>query len=310
MFGAEKVIHERISKSDLRVYFVDFELQDDSTYAYRWKHLINLLQDSLVDFAYWLHEGEDTPNEKIISKLNDAARSIYKIKEFQEVKEIIESWWEIEDSVSDDIDKKYLKRWEFWELILHLLLRDFHWTIPLLSKIYFKDSYWHTVHGFDAVHIHPESRQLWLWESKLYVDGKRGIKELIKDIKEHFKRDYLQDEFSIITKKITPYESIPEKEHWLDLMHKNTKLEDCLSGITIPLLCTYSSGHFETYATDLESLIQTEVEAMKTYFDAENDHPLKTKLNIILLLFPIKDKNELVRRMHKKLATLQDIDND
>jgi hypothetical protein len=34
---------------------------------------------------------------------------------------------------------KDLARGEFGELILHLLLRDFHDTVPLLSKIYFKD---------------------------------------------------------------------------------------------------------------------------------------------------------------------------
>ena len=35
--------------------------------------------------------------------------------------------------------EKYKKRGEFGELILHLILRDFFETVPLLSKIYFKD---------------------------------------------------------------------------------------------------------------------------------------------------------------------------
>lgn len=192
-------------------------------------------------------------------------------------------------------------------MILHLLLRDFHKTIPLLSKIYFKDSYSHTVHGFDGVHIQPDSKSLWLGESKLYTDGKAGIKELIKDIKEHFKKDYLQDEFNIISKKIKPYDNIPEKDDWLNLMDQKTKLQDILSSVTIPLICTYSSANFNSYSTELENNIKKEVEEMKNHFDSNNDHPLKTQLNIILLLFPVKCKKELVKRMHKKLYTLQSL---
>lgn len=32
------------------------------------------------------------------------------------------------------------QRGEFGELLLHLILRDFKGTIPLISKVYFKDS--------------------------------------------------------------------------------------------------------------------------------------------------------------------------
>lgn len=304
IFGAEKVIKQNINGSDLATYFVDFELQDDGSYQYRWDALINLMQSALVEFAYGLHEGSETPNEKIINKLVDSAKSIYKIKEYEETRQLYENGDDIDDT---DETKKYLKRGEFGELILHLLLRDFHKTIPLLSKIYFKDSYSHTVHGFDGVHIQPDSKSLWLGESKLYTDGKAGIKELIKDIKEHFKKDYLQDEFNIISKKIKPYDNIPEKNNWLNLMDQKTKLQDVLNSVTIPLICTYSSTNFDSYSTELENNIKKEVEEMKNHFDSNNDHPLKTQLNIILLLFPVKCKKELVKRMHKKLYTLQSL---
>lgn len=308
-FDSKKVITQHISEADLKTYFVGFDINDNNERVYRWKNLINLLQNVIPEFAFGHHDGTSTDNTKILEKLCDAAKSIYKIKEFEKVRQIYEEGESIDD---DDEEKKYLKRGEFGELILHLLLRNFHDTIPLLSKIYFKDAYGSTVHGFDAVHIQPGTKTLWLGESKLYMSGNNGVKALIKDIKEHFKRDYLDDEFAIISRKIKPYVNIPEKDYWLDLMDKNTKLSDVFSSVTVPLVCTYTSDNFTKYDDEtLKEFIdeyEKEVRGLKRYFDQHNDHPLKTKLNIILLLFPVRSKNELVRRMHKKLHRLQVIE--
>ncbi len=97
-------------------------------------------------------------------------------------------------------------------------------------------------------------------------------------------------------------------------MDKNTKLTDLFKSITIPLVCTYTSDNFTKYDDEnLQEFIEDyekEVRELKKYFDENNDHPLKTNLNIILLLFPVKCKNELVRRMHKKLYLLQEIEDE
>lgn len=311
IFGSEKVITERLSEVDLKTYFVGFDIDDNGDSNYRWKEFINLLQNVIFEFAFGHHIEPDSA--KIIDQLTDAARSIYKIDIFKEAKEIYVD----NESYIDDDDKdmkKYLKRGEFGELILHLILRDFHNTIPLVSKVYFKDSYGVTVHGFDAVHIQPESETIWLGESKLYMDGKKGVKALIDDIKEHIQRDYLNSEFMIISKKIEPYDNIPEKEKWLNLMEGKTKLKDVLKSVTIPLLCTYSSENFSKHNDEcIEEFIEDyekEVRDLKTYFDAKYNHPLKTNLNIVLLLFPVKCKNELIRRIHKKLYTLQGLQDE
>ncbi|WP_263347411.1 HamA C-terminal domain-containing protein [Paraclostridium sp. AKS81] len=200
VFNSQKVIKQSISCGDWYTYLVGFDINDDGSMEYRWKPLINTLTNVIPEFAFGFHEGTETKNTELINRISDAARAIYKIDEFKFVKDIYLNGGRIED---DDIPNKYLKRGEFGELILHLLLRDYHSTIPLLSKIYFKDSYGHTVHGFDAVHIEPKTKTLWLGESKLYTNGKSGIKELIKDIKEHILRDYLYDEFTIVSKKLS-----------------------------------------------------------------------------------------------------------
>ena len=303
IFWAERVI-QNINDTGVSTYFVDFELQDDNTYQYRWSALINLMQKALVDFAYGIHEWWSVANQDIQEKLVEAARSIYQIKEFQETKRIYEEW-----NADNDEEKKYLRRGEFGELILHILLRDFHSTIPLLSKIYFKDSYNHTVHGFDAVHIQGSTKTLWLWESKLYTDSKAGIDNLIGDIKTHFQSNYLRSEFSIISKKVrwSNIVDIVDRDFWLNLMNNQTKLQKILNSVTIPLLCTYSSWNFDTYSGTLEGKIKQESKDLKAYFDRKNDHPLKTHLNILLLLFPVRCKKELVKRMHEKLFTIQSL---
>lgn len=307
-FGSERVIKQRISESNWSTYLVGFDINDAGVREYRWNNLIKLLINVIPEFAFGFHDGTQTDNTELISKVSDAARSIYKIDEFQKAKDIYLNGSYIKD---DDLAQAYLRRGEFGELILHLILRDYYSTIPLLSKIFFKDSYGHTVHGFDAVHIEPNSKTLWLGESKLYIDGKRGVSALIQDIKEHILRDYLHDEFTLVSKKVKLFDNIPEKEHWLNILDSSTTLSEQLNSITMPLLCTYSSDNFSKYDNEaLQEFIdeyEREVRNLKEYFDNNNDHPLKTNINTVLLLFPVKCKVELVKKLHYKLSLLQEV---
>lgn len=306
-FNSHKIITHKINESELSTFLVGFDIDDKGKINYRIKQLVEKLTHVLHEFAFGFHEGENTDNKEILVKLVEAAQSIYKIDAFQKVKDLYNDG----EGIDDDVDDKYLRRGEFGELILHLLLRDFHRTIPLLSKVYFKDSRGHAVHGFDAVHIEPHTKTLWLGESKIYKDGKAGIRALLKDIEEHFKSDYLNSEFMIISKKLTNFDNIPEKEYWIDLMNKSTKLMDQLTSINIPLLCTYNCNLFTSHSDENhDSFIEEylkEMRELKRYFDENNIHPLKTKLNIILILFPIQNKVELVKGLHNKLSLIQQL---
>lgn len=307
IFNSDRVIKQKISEANLATYLVGFDFDDSGIKAYRWDDLISVLTDVIPEFAFGFHNGSCTPNTQLVKKVCDAAKSIYNIDIFQQVRDIYSN----NGHITDDVTDQYLRKGEFGELILHLLLRDFHSTIPLISKIYFKDSLGLPVHGFDAVHVQPNTRALWLGESKLYIDGKKGIQALIDDILNHFKRDYLKQEFTIVSRKIEPFDNIPEKNHWLNILDSSTTLEEQLNSITIPLLCTYSSDSFNSYNDEtLPDFIrdyETEVRDLQRYFDTNNNHPLKTNLNIILLLFPVKCKVELVKRLHHNLSLLQGV---
>lgn len=306
-FGANKIIKQHICEADLCTYLVGYDLDDNGNSYYRINSLVKLLTNVIPEFAFGHHLGTSTPNTELVNVLCDAAKAIYSVDVFQKVRDIYLQGKSIDDSVAD----RYLRRGEFGELILHLLLREYHDTIPLISKIYFKDSLSPAVHGFDAVHIQESTKTLWLGESKLYTDGKQGVLALIEDIKNHFLADYLNSEFSIISRKIELLDNIPQKDYWIDLLEESNTLKDQLSNINIPLLCTYESPLFSKYndenLPEFISEYEKEMKELKKYFDDNNNQPIKSNLNIILLLFPVQCKKELVTRLHRNLSYMQSL---
>ncbi len=322
VFNSEKIINVQSPHDKLKIYYAGFDFN-----KFMRDELVEQILDVLVDFSYGFHTGilENKYNRKI---LKEAARSLYKIDSFQKSKI---KYIDEEDEFTD-IEDKYLKRGEFGELILHLLLRDFHNSLPLLSKIYFKDSRGHAVHGFDAVHIAPDivdntKFSLWLGESKLYTNGKSGVKELTKDINEHFQKDYLRDEFTLISKTIDAgfytleqfkdlnkkqeYEKfLLQKEEWLAKIDGKEKLQAILSSVTVPMLCTYTSDTFSKFndetSKDFLDALESEVKEIEEYFYKHLNIPSPiTDLNIILLLFPVPSKKELVQHLHIEVSKLQ-----
>lgn len=274
-FNSDLIIEEKISEFDFKAYSVGYEQN-----KFRLKPLADVICEVIPEFALGYYQGKSTPNTQIVAKLREAARTVYSTNNYE-------------------------SRGEFGELILHLLLRDFHNTIPLVSKIYFKDSQNATVHGFDGVHItiEPGKKKLWLGESKLYTDGMAGIKSLTDDLEKHIDADYLRSEFSLIRHKL-PNET-PEIEYWRNLMDEHKNLDEILNGICIPMVCTYSSDavkrHTAVTAAYIESFFE-ESKKLKLKFDEKK---IKTNVEVILMLLPIQEKGELVAELHKRLEALR-----
>lgn len=274
-FKSEKVIEEQISDANLRAYHVGFEAN-----KFRLKPLVDIICRVIPEFSFGYHEGKAVPHIEMFEKFQEAAQIIYQTEKFK-------------------------KRGEFGELILHLLLRDFHGTIPLVSKIYFKDSHDMAVHGFDAVQIsdNGSERKLWLGESKLYKTGKEGVRELVNDLKKHAKADFLRKEFQLLYKKLP--EEIPDVAYWRDLMDKHTTLEKIFNGVVIPMVCTYTSGLFKdhTEATK-EFFADFNTECRELHQDFEGKR-IPTNLEVILLLLPVSDKDKLNQALHERLKAFQ-----
>lgn len=281
-FQSNKVIEERISDANLRVFDAGFDRN-----IYRIKPLAEVIIRVLPEFALG-YKNSGTLDSEIIDRLRDAAEILYKTD-------------------------KYKSRGEFGELILHLLLRDFCNTKPLISKIYFKDANNVAVHGFDAIHITDDDngKSLWLGEAKIYEIGKNGITELVNDLKNHFTDDYLRSEFLLIRNKVEliDNDNIEDKKHWLDLMHKHTTLDKIFQSITVPMLCVYDSDLYKKHNCISDEYIESlkkEVQELSSHFN-DKSKDIKTNLNIILMLLPIPSKKELIEILHGKLKNLQNV---
>jgi hypothetical protein len=304
-----KIITEVISEQGFKAYLVGYDFN-----KYRWERFIDEVCDVIVEFAFGRHKSTYTENRNVRIKLIDAAKAIYNIPEFSEAANLYLHGKCIKD---DDEEKNYLRRGEFGELLLHLLLTDYSNTIPLISKIFFKDTKDETVHGFDAVHIQPDTNTLWLGESKLFFNGKQGVNALIKDLEGHFKENYLNDEFVLIEKKVPEGEAIPNRQHWINLLNQKHKLKqsEIIKYIRIPVLCTYTSPTFSNFSDENSQefidAYKKEVDSLRTLFmksyQKNVTYEWKDSMEITLLLFPVKCKNAFVSRMHQRLYHMQRI---
>ena len=345
-FELNTVLDEKVNRASLRAYCVKFDFGECMITP-----LADILLDALVDFAYGFHQGIQEQYQRRI--LKEAAVSLYKIKGYEAAKKLYlddDSVLHIDDSKKTDEIREYeqqiMKKGEFGELLLHVYLRDYFETVPLLSKIYFKDTDGFTVHGFDAIHIgkNPSDKSndtLFLGESKLYYrkkgnSGIAGVKDLAKDIKEHFYRDFLTREFALISKKKDAYLPINEygdlntyesyktyleiKNSWISRIQKVSEgkesLQNILSSVTIPVICTYESelfitfqdvnqdGFIEAYNSEITEIEETFKEEIKQIV-VEKGEPVRTDLNIILVLLPIPSKKTLVKLLHHKVWNQQ-----
>lgn len=305
---AAKCVKEIINETDFKTYAVRFDINDHGENYYDLDSFVNALMYELPDFSYGGEFWKNVEPSNSAELLSEAAKAVYQIPGFIKVKQLYESGGSIDDTVNDDL----LRRGEFGELILFFLLKNFSNTIPLLSKIYFKDSDGATVHGFDAVHYHEETSSLWLGESKIYENSKNGIKSLIEDTKQHVVSDYLKREFVLVGKKFKLAGSISDnkRSEILDLLNPENSLQDKIKNIYLPLLCTFPSDVFSSFNSECDEFLKSytaEIRNLKKYFDDHNDHPLKDKINIILLLMPVKSKRDLVVELHKRLFHAQSI---
>ncbi|WP_111309863.1 HamA C-terminal domain-containing protein [Confluentibacter sediminis] len=276
-FKSDLVINEHISDIGVKAYHVGFDRNQ-----FRLQPLVDIIRNVIPEFSLGYHCGDNIPLTEIVERLKEAADTVY-------------------------LTEKYQTRGEFGELILHLLLRDFHNTIPLISKMYFKDSHNVPAHGFDGVQItiKGEEKKLWLGESKLYKTGKGGIRDLISDINKHVNEDYIRKEFNLISRKLP--NSVPEIEYWRKLLDKHQTLDKIFSNIVIPMVCTYNSSIFNIHNDNTKEYFDDFVNECNDLFDGFNKSKPVTNVEIILLLLPVPDKDALNNELDKRLKSMQNI---
>lgn len=307
-YDKNKVIVVKLEESDLDGLLINHDIDDNGCYSYMEKEFVDSVINYLPEYAMGEVTTPNTPTE-LVPYLREAAQSVVKIKKIDEIRKYIEN-----DTPYDDWDKEILKIYNtkgiFSELILHFILRSLKNTTPLISKIYFKDSFSHEAHGFDSVHVSDDNK-LWLGETKFYSDGKGGIKALIEDLISHFTHDYLKDQFVIINRALS--HKNPEREDWIHVLNTATRLEEKFNMIIVPLLCIYENSTAKDYidainnGTDANTILIEHFSDMKEFFDSNNDYKNKERLQTMLILLPVECKKRIVVEMLTRICNMQGI---
>ena len=306
-YGKSRVVVVNVGQDDVDGMLINWDLTDSGQYDYMENEFISAVMNYLPEYAMGYDAEKVSPIE-IVEYLRESAKSVIKIKKVKEIKHYLDNGIPY-DKWNEEVLNIYNAKGIFSELILHFLLRDVKGTLPLISKIYFKDSISVEAHGFDAVHVLGD--KLWLGETKFYNDGKRGIKALIDDLNEHFKHDYLKEQFMIISRALVHNNEL--REEWVNKLSTANRLEDKLNMIYIPLLCIYE----DQVASDVidrlnaagkaESIYFDHVVKMKEFFDKNNTFTNTEKVQPILILLPVKSKDKIVSAMLSRIFNMQNI---
>ncbi|MBO0468001.1 DUF1837 domain-containing protein [Enterococcus plantarum] len=291
-------IHTPDDQQSLHIFHIDFDIDDSGSMVQMESKFYNELFNDIPDFAFGKHQVNKrlASGNGIIPIVREAMQKIYSIPEIKEASSYYTG--------NIDIEDKYIKRGEFGELILYHLLHEYFGADALISKIYFKDSLSLAPHGFDAVHVDTERKNLWLGESKLYKDGSRAIYELIKDLNGHFKTDFFHSEFTIISNRVQDDDG-EDNEFIKELINPETKCLDKLANIKIALFAGYSSDCINS-CSDPDNAFLDELKAesqkmLDSLSKGKENHPWKNHLDIYLFLLPLKNKTDFVKSLHLKL---------
>lgn len=203
---------------------------------------------------------------------------------------------------------KYKNRGEFGELILHGIVRDFFGAQPAVSKIYYKDSDNDTVKGFDSVHVVETSSEieLWLGEVKYYKDLNAAIRDVAKELKDHFDSKFLKREFVAITNKID--QNWPLAVRVASLLDSANSLDEIVTSLVVPVVLTYESSTAQSHnvvSDEYLSGLAQEAAAARARFAEKLDVPFEVTIQLILL--PLKDKLKLTEEFHSKLKVWQQL---
>lgn len=303
---SNKVLVLRLDEDYVNGLLINHDLTDDGDYSFMEDTFVEIVMNYLPEYAMGYDFDSMTPLQ-IVPILREVAKSVIKIKKIDKIKQYLDSETPYKQWDSD-ILKTYNSKGIFSELILHFILREIKGTIPLISKIYFKDTNAIEAHGFDAVHI--TDKKLWLGETKFYTDGKQGIRELIEDLNKHFNHDYLKEQFVIIKRAIIKNEL---RDEWIEKLSNATKLEEKIDMIIAPLLCIYNDQVASEIISainekrDSDTIFFNHIDEMKKYFEENNDFKNRDKLKTLLILLPVESKDRIVAAMLSKIYNMQNI---
>lgn len=288
-------------------FHIVFDLDESNNIIQNEKGWIEEIFDAIPFFALGQNKALEISKDSPRKAVKQGIKLLYDIKEIREANK------EYLTNPKLKFDDKYLKRGEFGELILYYLLQEKLGKPQLISKLYFKDSYNSVVHGFDAVHFDKNSKELWIGESKFYINKNSALRDLVDDLYKHFNIDFFNQEFAIIKRRFGDLGI--QDDDINTLVDPQTKLLSKIININACFFALFDSEIVNSFSyevgTDKPSqqfldVLKKAVEKTKVDFDKKiSTYPYKDKLKIHLFLFPVNSKYQLIQALHEKLKREQ-----
>jgi hypothetical protein len=312
--GQSGVLVLKIDEDDVNTVLLNTDVSSDGSLQYAYDNFASVFSENILEYAFAYAE---IPRDQITKKQREAAQSLLKLHEIDRLRYYLEH-----DIPEEEWDPNFLRWYEkkgvLGEIILHMILKEFKNTIPLISKMYFKDSFSQEAKGFDAVHVSQDGQTLWLGETKFYkawkTNGviKGGIDELVGDLKKHITKDYLTEQYVIIKRGLEAQLEHPQRAVWIEKLSKPVLLKDIFQYIRIPLLCIYEDNITLDYLKAIDDAIKdadivTHTTTLRDYYNSINTFPYRERVQTVLILMPIEAKKKLVKCMIEKIWHMQSI---
>ena len=202
--------------------------------------------------------------------------------------------------------EKYAKRGEAGEIALHAICRDYFGTLPISNRVFYKSASNDVVKAFDMVHARfPEAGgvELWLGESKLYLNTIDAISEALKSVSEHLEQGFLKEQKLILGPQIP--KATPHYDELMELFEPQTSLDKFISSgvFVIGILSNSKACGGATQITDqYKADLTAEFAAMTARLTASG---LAKNIRVVLVYVPLADKDGFVSAFDKKLKGLQ-----
>ena len=89
IFDKKNIIVSKVNEDDLNSFLVDMDIGDDGQPYYPIDELASCIINTIPEYVFAHYENPKIPQTDAVEKLREAARSIYKIKNF----DIMRRWY-------------------------------------------------------------------------------------------------------------------------------------------------------------------------------------------------------------------------
>lgn len=198
---------------------------------------------------------------------------------------------------------------ELAEIVLYGIMKHYYNALPVVPKIFYKQSTQDNAKGADSVHIVIENNtdfSLWFGEAKFYnsIENFR-LDEIVQSVKNSLQTDKLKKENSIIT-NVSDIDALIEDSELCsqikEALSPHESIDTLKPKIHVPILllheCTITKDADCLTAEYKNKIIQYHKERADAYFRKQ----IKTLKNIFkyndikfhLILFPVPEKKAVV----------------